>query len=193
VSAPADAIDTQMARRAIEAVNREVSLVRFLNDEGYPVQGPDQARSIKTHCPWGWTHPDGGMEKSFRVYGSNTGFCFGGCGFINPVIAAERLWEIPPQRAARELAARYHVSTGDLATAVAIMQRGLAVDRIELVDALRRWCDASFTEDERIDARRALARCASVVELIQDASDAARWWEMSQILIFKTASQSDNT
>lgn len=174
-----DVIDIQLARRIVDAVNAEVDLVRFLTDEGFFVQDPGHGRSIKNHCPWGWTHPDGGYERALRVYDTNTAFCFAGCGYIDPVIAASRLWDVPRLRAAKELSMRYGVSAGDLDSALAVMAQP-RVDVVELVDAMRRWVAAKFSGDELRSARVALARCASVVELVSSDADAAVWWSESQ-------------
>jgi hypothetical protein len=174
--------------RIIEAVNAEVGLVKFLSDEGFDVADPGSGRSIKTHCPWRWLHADGGAEKAFRVYATNTAFCFAGCGFFTPTRAAAMLWDVSEQRAAKEMAARYGVSVGDVDAAVELMLRDVDVNRADLLDAMRRWVDVSFTGDDRDRARTALIRCASVADVIETADDAATWWDKSQELI-RTAAQ----
>lgn len=152
--------------------------MKFLNDEGFDIPDPGSARSLKAHCPWGWTHPDGGMEKSFRVYATNTAYCFAGCGFINPVRAAAMLWDVSEQRAAKEMSARYHVATGDVDTAVEVMLTEPVVGHAELAEALRRWVQVTYGDDTK--AREALIRCVSVIELITSAADAATWWDKSR-------------
>lgn len=178
---PSDSLEEQRARRLVEAVNAEVSLVRVISDEGHPIHGPDQARSIKQHCPWGWTHADGGDEKAFRVYGTNTAFCFAGCGYVDPIIFAMKQWDLPRLQAAKELALRYDVQAGDLDSAIEALQRDQGVAPVELVDALRRWVRGLWGDSPEYEAARsALIRCASVVELVRDEASAATWWSLSQ-------------
>ena len=174
--------------RTVEAVNSEVGLVQFLRDEGFDVADPGSGRSIKTNCPGRWLHSDGGHEKSFRVYSTNTAFCFAGCGFFTPTRAAAMLWDVSEQRAAKEMSARYGVSAGDVHAAVELMLREGDVTRPDLVDALRRWVNVTFTGESAPRARDALIRCVSVVDLIETATDAATWWDQAQSLI-RTAAE----
>lgn len=45
----------------------------------------DLERSWKTICPFGWEHADGGIGKNFRVYPSNSAYCFELHGSLTPV------------------------------------------------------------------------------------------------------------
>jgi hypothetical protein len=71
----------------------------------YVPEGLD--RSWKTHCPFYFEHPDGGLEKNLRVYGSNSAYCFAMHGFLTPVRLVQLRSETGPKRAAQILAERY--------------------------------------------------------------------------------------
>jgi hypothetical protein len=64
-------------------------------------------RSWKTTCPFGFEHPDGGVERNMRVYGSNSAYCFAMHGFLTPVRLVQLRNEVTQRRAARILAEQY--------------------------------------------------------------------------------------
>jgi hypothetical protein len=186
-----DSLEELRVRRLVEAVNAEVSLVRLLVDEGFATHGPDQARSIKQHCPWGWTHADGGDEKAFRIYHGNTAYCFAGCGYVDPIIFAMKQWDLSRLQAAKELALRYDVRAGDLESTIESLRRPSEVSPPELVDALRRWVRGQWGDTpDHAAARTALIKCASVIEYVSGEASAAVWWERSQQHIAAAVEQS---
>lgn len=64
-------------------------------------------RSWKTTCPFGFEHPDGGVERNMRVYGSNSAYCFAMHGFLTPVRLVQLRSEVGQKRASGILADRY--------------------------------------------------------------------------------------
>jgi hypothetical protein len=81
-------------RDLIEKANEVVSIFDVLHDL-FDIDHPREGRSYKGHCPFGFEHPDGGVEKGFRSYpGSNTGYCFVMHGQLTPVrlVALQNDW-----------------------------------------------------------------------------------------------------
>lgn len=67
----------------------------------------DLDRSWKTNCPFAFEHPDGGIDKNFRVYPSNSAYCFAMHGGLNPVRIVMIQRDLPAKKAAQHLADRY--------------------------------------------------------------------------------------
>jgi hypothetical protein len=81
-------------RDLIEKANESVSIFEVLAEE-FGIHHPREGRSFKGHCPYGFEHPDGGIEKGFRTYpATNTGHCFVMHGQLTPVrlIALKNDW-----------------------------------------------------------------------------------------------------
>lgn len=78
--------------------------VQVVLQELYQMHVPsDLSRSWKTHCPLGFEHPDGGIERTMRVYQTNTAYCFSTHGFLSPVRLAMHHWDKPALYSARRL------------------------------------------------------------------------------------------
>jgi hypothetical protein len=110
-NSPRARLRTQDAKLIEEA--NTVPIQRVLEDEFGIVVPGELSRSWKTNCPFGFEHPDGGVEKAMRVYGSNTAYCFSTHGMLTPV----RLIQIKTERraatAAKRLAERYGLRVGE--------------------------------------------------------------------------------
>lgn len=70
---------------------------------------PRDGRSGKSLCPFGFEHPDGGIEKAFRTYpDGNHGYCFGEHGYLDPVRLVQLRDDVSATVAARILLRRYN-------------------------------------------------------------------------------------
>jgi hypothetical protein len=81
-------------RDLIEKANDAVSIFDVLAEE-FGIRHPREGRSFKGHCPFGFEHPDGGIEKGYRTYPeTNTSHCFVMHGQLTPVrlIALQNDW-----------------------------------------------------------------------------------------------------
>jgi hypothetical protein len=81
-------------RNLVEKANESVSIFEVLVEE-FGIYHPREGRSFKGHCPFGFEHPDGGVEKGFRTYpATNTGHCFVMHGQLTPVrlVALKNDW-----------------------------------------------------------------------------------------------------
>lgn len=69
---------------AIELANERLNIVDACNRLGMNLS---DAGFGKHYCPFGdLFHADGGHGKAFRIYvGTNSAFCFAGCGYFSPV------------------------------------------------------------------------------------------------------------
>lgn len=88
-----------------------IPVIRVLRDL-WSAQVPEGLghRSWKTYCPLGWEHPDGGVDKGFRVYEqTNTSYCFVMHGSMGPVRLAQLRWGGRQQRAAQQLLEHYQL------------------------------------------------------------------------------------
>jgi hypothetical protein len=72
-------------RDLVEWANEAVSVFDVLESE-FGIRHPRTGSSWKGYCPFGWEHPDGGVEKGFRTYpATNTAHCFVMHGQLTPV------------------------------------------------------------------------------------------------------------
>lgn len=88
-----------------------IPVIRVLKDL-FNVSVPEGLgyRSWKTYCPLGWEHPDGGVDKGFRVYEqTNSAFCFVQHGQMGPVRLAQMRWGGKQIVAARRLLEMYQL------------------------------------------------------------------------------------
>ena len=98
------------SRDPVVQANR-IPIIRVLSDL-WNVHVPEGMghRSWKTFCPLGWEHPDGGIDKGFRVYEqSNTAYCFVMHGSLTPVRLAQMKWGGKQFRVAYRLMEQYGV------------------------------------------------------------------------------------
>lgn len=73
------------AEALIDRANSEVSIFDVL-DEFFGIWVPREGNSWKARCPFGYEHPDGGLDKGWRTYPStNSSMCFVMHGFMGPV------------------------------------------------------------------------------------------------------------
>jgi hypothetical protein len=90
--------------KVIRWADEAVSIYDVLEEEFGLTVFRSSVRSPKGHCPFGWEHPDGGVEKSFRVYPqTNSAFCFAGHGRFGPVRLVALKHGVPLERAAVDL------------------------------------------------------------------------------------------
>lgn len=95
------------ATRFVDKINAEVRLSTLLQDE-FGIYIPDEiVRSWKTYCPWSFEHPDGGTDKTLRIYPSNSAYCFALHGVLTPVRIVQIQHECGSYKAAHILAEKY--------------------------------------------------------------------------------------
>lgn len=74
-----------MSEKLIEKANREVDIFKVL-EEFFDIRHPSEGKSWKGYCPFGFEHPDGGVDKGWRTYpATNSSYCFVMHGYLTPV------------------------------------------------------------------------------------------------------------
>lgn len=171
---------------SIELANERYSIIQACNKLGMDI--PDFSfSSAKLYCPFGHLfHADGGQSKAFRVYpGTNSAFCFAGCGYYSPVRliatdkgiseadAAESILEetnyVPPDFESRWNALMTEQATpnpDDLAEALKV-----ACARME-----PNWDERQFEEKVSIKLRQ----CLQLLPKVQTEEDATKWLSMTK-------------
>lgn len=85
----------------------EVSVFDVLQD-WFGITHPREGRSYKGRCPFGWEHPDGGVDKAWRTYpATNSTYCFVGHGYMGPVRLVAMQEGKRPLVAAKMILAKY--------------------------------------------------------------------------------------
>jgi hypothetical protein len=104
---PIDYDRKNQSRRLVELANTvtlDVIFRDFLNEE---IPWGD-FRSHKLHCPVGFEHRDGGVDRAMRIYPStNSAFCFAMHHYLNPVKVVSLTHDDSTVRAALRICRRY--------------------------------------------------------------------------------------
>lgn len=77
----------------VEQAN-DISIFKVLRDF-FDLDLPSEGKSYKSWCPFGFEHPDGGIERTWRTYpATNSSYCFSGHGYMPPVrlISIQKGW-----------------------------------------------------------------------------------------------------
>lgn len=96
--------------RGMELVDRANSMVDLFDvlEEFFGVFHPREGKSYKGFCPFGFEHPDGGMDKGWRTYpATNSSHCFVMHGLLNPVRLMQIKHDEKPVKAAVRLLEHY--------------------------------------------------------------------------------------
>lgn len=92
--------------RFIEYVDARVRIAVLMKDF-FQVYVPDteDTKSWKTYCPFANEHPDGGIDKNFRVFvGTNSAYCWTMHGYMTPCSIMAIFWGTSRLKAAKKLA-----------------------------------------------------------------------------------------
>lgn len=91
----------------VDRANSAVSLFDVL-EEFFGISHPRSGRSYKGFCPFGFEHPDGGLDKGWRTYpATNSSHCFVMHGLLNPVRLMQIKSDQKPVKAAVRLLEHY--------------------------------------------------------------------------------------
>lgn len=89
--------------------------IQTLLEDEFGIYVPiDLPRSWKAYCPFSFEHPDGGTDRTLRVYPSNTAYCFALHGMMRPVRLVMMQREIPAAAAARWILEKYGLESAAL-------------------------------------------------------------------------------
>lgn len=177
----------------IARANRIVPLASVLRELGVDVPLDSPAHSLKTYCPFGFTHADGGLETAFRIYyRSNTGYCFAGCGFFTPVWLASHASDRPAQEVAIDLLTAYgEVAGDDQQRWEALLAEDVpAIDTASLAQALLVACAQAIPDWRRRqfeDLAEPLSKCLTLLDRIKTPDDAWEWLSVAKTYMTRSA------
>jgi hypothetical protein len=173
-------------QRRIDLANEKVSLVGMMRALGVTVDEPTEGSSMKVHCPFGAFHSDGGSVKSFRVYPTNTGYCFECAQFFNPVILeAKHLgFELDEQHlamAATTLLSKAGIPYFDIES---ILSSGIQTpdpppDHASLLAALLERNPGFDVTNVPSSFKPTWERLQQILPLVRTSADAARWLDVA--------------
>lgn len=165
----------------IDLANSRMTIIQACNSLGMDI--PDfSVKSMKVHCPFGHLfHADGGHARAFAIYpGTNSAWCFAGCGYFTPVrlIAMDR--DISDHQAAEAILEQTNYVAPDYeARWNAVTQTRPMVNTDDLTEALKVACSRMVPDwDERqFDAEVAtkLRQCLALLPKVQSEEDATKW------------------
>jgi hypothetical protein len=153
---PSDAarygLDTQPKRSAgsglIERCDELISIIDVLEQMGCDVPRGEYS-SWKMHCPFGYEHPDGGIDKNFRAYPPSNVNCFAMHGFLTPSSLYARWKGLSRERSAKIL----------------LEEAGL----LKYQNYREKWNELADEREAAREANTALGSTADLVKALQQA------------------------
>jgi hypothetical protein len=164
----------------VRTANDEVSIVGLLRNLGHECPDVIEGRSVKIRCPFGFTHTDMGVDPAFRVYATNTAYCFAGCGYFTPSWLAAQAWDCSSTEAADRLLREVgYVVPSTSESALALLELSDPTPSpADLQAALRVWClrdpDWPAVEFEE-DVLRYFNRLVDLLPHVHDSAAADQW------------------
>jgi len=170
----------------IALANERMSIIEACNALGMDVFD-FSVQSLKVYCPFGHLyHADGGSSKAMRIYpGTNSAWCFAGCGYFTPVklIAMDRgITEV--QAAESILEETNYVAPDYEARWKALTETTVTINTEDLTDALKVACArmAPDWEDRQFEDKVAtkLRECLALLARLRTEEDARKWLSVSK-------------
>lgn len=141
--------------------------------------------SVKVRCPFGFMHPDNGISPSFRLYSTNTAWCFVCDRHWTPT----RLWssfqDMNLENASKDLLNMFGYngplpSDKDWTWLMEPDPRPVP-SAADLARALTTFCERTFPDWDHIQfdgkVSKILARGMSLLALVKTDEDASKWLE----------------
>jgi len=160
-------------------VNSRMSIISALRRAGAEI-GDFSTGSIKTQCPFGFLHSDGGYAKAMRVYpDTNSAYCFACSESFTPVKLIARVMDIPDREAVDVILAETgyvkpdYRSQWDALTAAPVMDYDGLSEALKVSCAIMdpMWDVRQF--DENVSA--ALTKCLSLLPKVSTPEEATQW------------------
>lgn len=176
-----------MSVQVIPLANRLVPFVSAARYAGVQLP-PAKDRGTSTHCPFGeFAHPDGGIEKAFRVYPDH-GFCFAEWEAFSPVKLYARLCDVDMEHAADDLLVHHGYKPSSYEEHwQAITGWVLPPDHGVLVQALRMWLQSRYPDwitrqyDDVVADR--LAQCLGLLSYVREPQDCDYWLRNAKVVM----------
>ncbi len=165
----------------IDIANERMSIIEACNLLGMDI--PDfSVKSMKVHCPFGYLfHADGGHSRAFAIYpGTNTAYCFAGCGFFNPVRLVAMDKNVPDLQAAEMILEQTSYVAPDYeARWTALVETRPLVNQDTLAEALKVACARMVPDWDEAQFETAvstkLRQCLALLPKVKTEEDATKW------------------
>jgi hypothetical protein len=168
-------------KTVIQVANERMSIIQACNELGMDI--PDfSVKSMKVHCPFGHLfHADGGTSRAFAIYpGTNSAWCFAGCGYFTPVKLIAMDKGISEEQAAESILEQTSYVAPDYeARWNALLDTQITVNTDDLAEALKVACSRMVSDwDERqfeTAVAQKLRQCLSLLPKVRSEEDASKW------------------
>lgn len=163
----------------IQAVNEKVSIAQACR--WAEVDVPDGFGNRKTWCPFGITHPDGGVEAALRLYeDTNSMHCFACAKSWRPVSLMAEFWDCSALEAAGKISQMTGVREPTWQDQWEALHQPAVPDRDALAEALKTWCRrvrGPSWDLEQLTPRFSvpLGECLSLLPLVSNAEEASEF------------------
>lgn len=172
-----------MPRSLIGIANEKVPIERVCDLIGMDAPDLSYIKSPKMHCPFGHVHSDGGMEKSFRLFGeTNSAYCHGCVKRWGPVSLYAEAEGLALLDAAEILLEKFNISketVDDRWNELTKEPDTLPLNTADLAESLRLYCMRICPDWERrqFDPKTAniFNRCLALIPAIRSESDVELW------------------
>jgi hypothetical protein len=163
----------------IQLANENISIAQACRWAG--VEVPDGFGNRKTWCPFGITHPDGGIEAAFRLYEDTGGcYCFACARAWTPVSLMAEYWDCGRAEAAGKMCEMAGVTEQTWRDRWEALQQPQVPDHAALSEALKTWCrrvtGPVWEQAQYQDwVSEPLGHCLRLLPLVRTAQEANEW------------------
>lgn len=172
-----------MALSPVDIVNEQVSIIPILLQMGIDVPDSSSGSSWKTNCPFEeFYHIDGGRAKSLRVYfGTNSAYCFAGCGYFTPVTLYSMKTGLTKSEAALMLMQMHSLSFPSFEDELqSLTVSAPKVSKAYLRESLQIFCQSEVGDDwKHIEFNEpiiaGLDNCLRLLDKVDDEETAKLW------------------
>lgn len=160
----------------IERCDERVDLVHLLNQLGYSCPEPVPHGSVKIRCIDGWVHRDGGVDRSMRVYSTNTAWCFSCHKLYTPSLVGATVWHVSRSEAARRLLREAGLRVQASWQDVSQWSPPPELSKPALLEALRQWMRA----EGYAHRSSVVPACAAVLDWVDTPEQAGDWLDWAK-------------
>lgn len=178
-------------RSNIELANERLDIVQACNDLGMDIND-FSISSLKVYCPFGHLyHADGGKSKAMRVYpGTNSAWCFAGCGYFTPVKLVAMDKGISEQEAAESILEATNYIPPDWQSNWDNIMAPRPIDKDALTETLKiacarldkNWESRQFEEP----VAHKLRQCLELLSKVATEEDITKWKDITIRVMQKT-------
>lgn len=177
-----------MIKTTVDLANEYIAISQVLILLDVEVPESYSGSSWKSHCPFeDFYHIDRGRAKSLRVYyGTNSAYCFAGCGYMSPVSLYALKTGLSKVEAASLLLAKegYELPSFD-SEFTELLKKETVINKASLREALQVFCKRVVglqwsTKQFENSVIKGIDNCLTLLARVESSEEAQQWLNLSK-------------